>query len=76
MERSELKIREMRFYTKYDGNKNELVRVEAKTYNEFKATANILSSSTDYRMLNCTDGDYPVKERVTFLEAMTDMPQK
>lgn len=30
----------------------------------------------EYRIVNCTDGGYTVKERVTFLEAMTEMPQK
>lgn len=32
-------LSEEEFYTKYDGDKNELVRVEAKTYNEFKKNA-------------------------------------
>lgn len=76
LQRAKWALSEEDFYSKWHGDKNELVRVDAKTYNEFKVTASTLSSSLDYRIVNYTDGDYAVKERVTFLEAMTDMPQK
>ncbi len=76
LQRARWALSEEEYYTKWDGDKNELVRVKAKTYNEFKQTVNALSNSLDYRIVNYTDGDYAVKERVAFLEAMTEMPQK
>lgn len=76
LQRAKWALSDEEYYTKYDGDKNELVRVEVKTYNEFKESANALSNSLDYRIVNYTATDYSVKERVTFLEAMIDMPQK
>lgn len=35
LQRVKWALSEEEFYTKYDGDKNKLVRVEAKTYNEF-----------------------------------------
>lgn len=76
LQRAKWSLSEEKYYTKWHGDKNELVRVEAKTYNEFKVSVNALNSSLEYRIVNYIDGDYAVKERVTFLEAMTEMPQK
>lgn len=38
LQRAKWALSEEEYYTKWDGDKNELVRVEAKTYNEFKDT--------------------------------------
>lgn len=64
------------YYTKWDGDKNELVTIKASGYNEFKESAKTLNRSLEYRIVNHTNGDYSVKERATFLDAITDMPQK
>lgn len=64
------------YYTKWDGDKDELVRIRAETYNEFKQAAQTLNSCLDYQIINYTRGNYAVKERVTFLEAVTYMPEK
>ena len=76
LQRARWALAEEDYYTKWNGDKNELVKVKASAYNEFKETANTLNGSLDYRVVNYVDGDYSVKERVTFLEAMTKMPQK
>ncbi len=39
LQRARWALTEEEYYTKWDGDKNELVRVKAKTYNEFKAKA-------------------------------------
>lgn len=75
LSRARSTLSEEKYYTKWDGDKDELVRVSAGTYNEFKQAAQVLNASLDYRIVNYTDGNYAVKERVTFLEAITDMPQ-
>lgn len=36
LQRAKWALSDEEYYTKYDGDKNELVRVEAKTYNDFK----------------------------------------
>lgn len=36
LQRAKWALSDEEYYTKYDGDKNELVRIEAKTYNEFK----------------------------------------
>ena len=36
LQRAKWALSDEEYYTKFDGDKNELVRVEAKTYNEFK----------------------------------------
>lgn len=69
-------LSEEKYYTKWDGEKDRLVRVKAKTYNEFKTAAQVLTKSLDYRVINYTDGDFSVKERVTFMEALAHMPEK
>ena len=75
LQRARWALPEEEYYTKWDGNKNELVKVKASTYNDFKTTAQALNNTLDYRIINYTDGDFAVKERVTFLEALTYMPE-
>lgn len=69
-------LSEEQYYTKWDGEKDRLVRVKAKTYNEFKTAAKALNKSLEYRVINYTKDDFSVKERVTFIEALGYMPEK
>lgn len=69
-------LSEEQYYTKWDGEKDRLVRIKAETYNEFKTEAQALNKSLEYRVINYTDGDFSVNERVTFMEALAHMPGK
>lgn len=64
------------YYTKWDGEKDRLVRIKAETYNEFKKETQAINKSLEYQVVNYTDDDFSAKERVTFIEAMTYMPEK
>lgn len=76
LSRARSALSEEKYYTKWDGDKDELVRVSAGTYNEFKQAAQALNNSLNHQIVNYTHGDYAVKERVVYLEAITYMPQK
>lgn len=76
LQRARWALSEEEYYSKWNGDKNELVKVNAKTYDEFKESARVLSRSLEYRIVNYQEGDYAVKERATFLDAITDMPEK
>lgn len=47
LQRTKWALFEEEYYTKFDGDKNELVRVEAKTYNEFKDKMNRINGSAE-----------------------------
>lgn len=76
LQRAKWALPEEKYYTKWDGEKDRLVKVKAKTYNEFRTEARALIKSLDYRVVNDTDNDFSVRERVTFIEAFTYMPEK
>lgn len=76
LSKSRWRLSNEEYYTKWDGNKNELVRIRSKSYDEFRREAQAVSSSLDYRIVNYTAGEYAVKERVTILEAVAELPQK
>ncbi|MDE6975025.1 MAG: phage head morphogenesis protein [Lachnospiraceae bacterium] len=76
LQRAKWVLSEEEYYIKWHGEKNKLVRVEAKTYNEFKAAAKALDISLEHRVTNYTKDDFSVKERVTFMEALAYMPEK
>lgn len=76
LQRARWALSKEEYYTKWDGEKDRLVKVKAKTYNEFKTEAQAINKSLEYRVVNYTDNDFSVKERVTFIEAMTYMPEK
>ncbi|MBD5550469.1 MAG: hypothetical protein HDQ96_04735 [Lachnospiraceae bacterium] len=69
LQRAKWALSEEEYYTKWDGDKNELVRVKAKNYNEFKEKAQAINKSLEYRVVNYTDEDFSAKELVTFIEA-------
>ncbi len=66
-------LTEEEYYTKWYDNKNELVKIKAKTYDEFKQETQALNKSLDYRIINYEHGNYAIKDRVTFLDAVTDV---
>lgn len=76
LQRARWALSDEEYYTKWDGEKDRLVRVKAKTYNEFKEKAQALNKRLDYRIVNYKDSDFSVNERVTFMEALAHMPKK
>ena len=76
LQRAKRALSKEEYFTKWDGEKDRLVRVEAKTYNEFKTAAKALDKSLEYRVINYIKDDFSVKERVTLIEALGYMPEK
>lgn len=56
LQRAKWALSEEGFYTKYNGDKNELVRVDAKTYNEFKGKV-----QTHWLKIQFPDDVYKIK---------------
>ncbi len=76
LQRAKWALSKEEYYTKWNGEKDRLVRVKAKTYNEFKTSAQALNNSLEYRVMNYAKDDFSVNERVTFMEAFAYMPEK
>lgn len=76
LQRARWAVSEEEYYTKWNGDKNELVTIKAKGYNEFKEAATVLNQSLDYKMVKYNAKNLAIKERVTFMDAYTDMSDK
>lgn len=76
LQRARWAVSEEEYYTKWDGDKNELVTIKAKGYNEFKEAATALNQSLDYKMVKYNAKNLAIKERVTFMDAYTDLSDK
>lgn len=76
LQRARWALEDEKEYTKWDGDKNELVTIKAKSYNDFREQTKALNETRDYKIVNNQRGNFAVKERVTFLEALGEMSPK
>lgn len=75
LQRAKWALTDEEYYKKWDGDKDKLVKIQAKNYNDFKEQAKATVKLNEYRMMDFDSRNPNTKAKVTFFDAFTDMPQ-